>query len=98
MTPSLRITDKSRPQPTSYLPYVDTKFHEPTTVQEDRFLDLYKVMHVLILDLFFFEGSPEGERIPHLIFHCLCGPRWPDEKGFVTGCSIRLAVGTCQRN
>ena len=54
MTPSLRITDKSRPQPTSYLPYVDTKFLEPTTVQEDRFLDLYKVMHVLILDLFFF--------------------------------------------
>jgi len=49
MTPSLRITDKSRPQPTSYLPYVDTKFLEPTTVQEDRFLDLYKVMHVLIL-------------------------------------------------
>jgi len=68
MTPSLRITDKSRPQPTSYLPYVDTKFLEPTTVQEDRFLDLYKVMHVLILDLFFFEGSPEGERIPTWIF------------------------------
>ena len=91
MTPSLRITDKSRPQPTSYLPYVDTKFHEPTTVQEDRFLDLYKVMHVLILDLFFFEGSPEGERIPHLNFHCLCGPRRPDGwKGFVTGCSVVL--------
>ena len=91
MTPSLRITDKSRPQPTSYLPYVDTKFHEPTTVQEDRFLDLYKVMHVLILDLFFFEGSPEGERIPHLNFHCLCGPRRPDGwKDFVTGCSVVL--------
>jgi len=43
-----------------------------------------------VLLIFFFEGSPEGERIPHLIFHCLCGPRWPDEKGFVTGCSIVL--------
>jgi len=68
MTPSLRITDKSRPQPTSYLPYVDTKFHEPTTVQEDRFLDLYKVMHVLILDLFFFKGHRKGRGSPTWIF------------------------------
>jgi len=64
MTPSLRITDKSRPQPTSYLPYVDTKFLEPTTVQEDRFLDLYKVMHVLILDLFFLRVTGRGEDPP----------------------------------
>ena len=58
----------------------------PSTTLESSVTPLVTTMRLF----FFFEGSPEGERIPHLIFHCLCGPRWPDEKGFVTGCSIVL--------